>query len=82
MIEEEVWNWCCPYCKEEILIKACTIFSDAGGVAAIMICISCGKDFKVWRQKAVVEKKQVKAKKRYDVLRPIKKVVGTTLEGF
>lgn len=50
MIEEEIYDGCCPYCGEDILIRLGDAILDDGGMGSIMHCTGCGRDFKVWRK--------------------------------
>jgi len=51
MIEEEIYDGCCPYCGEDILIRLDDVMPIVYGVIGSLIqCTNCGREFNVKRK--------------------------------
>jgi len=51
MIEEEIYDGCCPYCGEDDLIRHGDVLPVVEGViGSLMHCTNCGRDFIVKRK--------------------------------
>lgn len=54
MIEEEIYDGCCPYCGEDILIEVDQTILDYGTVGRVMHCTNCLTDFTIKRKRVTV----------------------------
>jgi len=50
MIEEEIYDGCCPYCGEDVLINIDDTILDDGVIGSLIQCTNCGREFIVKRK--------------------------------